>query len=93
VIEQLLLTYAVKEWRDEQSKQRSYTYDDSQPSVERTSTTGDEGRAIADTPHLTGDPEFDAIELQETAVSGTGLTDLQREFEEYEGRAGGRHTA
>jgi hypothetical protein len=28
-----------------------------------------EARAIADTPHLTGDPEFDAIELAETDPS------------------------
>jgi len=29
--------------------------------------TGEEARALADTPHLTGDPEFDAIELAATA--------------------------
>lgn len=29
--------------------------------------TDDEARALADTPHLTGDPEWDAIELAETS--------------------------
>jgi len=31
--------------------------------------TDDEAREIADTPHLTGDPEFDAVELAETDPS------------------------
>jgi len=40
----------------------------------------DEARSIADTPHLTGDPEFDAIELAETDPSRLPLRERMRGF-------------
>ena len=34
--------------------------------VESREVVGDEAEAVADKPHLTGDPEWDAVELAET---------------------------
>lgn len=39
----------------------------SQPEMQ--TRTGEEARSIADKPHLTGDPEWDALELAETDPS------------------------
>jgi hypothetical protein len=37
--------------------------------VQATTRTDSEARSVADTPHLTGDPEWDALELAETDPS------------------------
>lgn len=49
----------------ERAQVRSYGIDDDRPNAVRT-RTGAEAAAIADKPHLTGDPEWDAIEIAET---------------------------
>ena len=40
----------------------------------------EEARALADTPHLTGDPEWDAVELAETDPTRAPLAERMRGF-------------
>jgi hypothetical protein len=44
-------------------EQRTRELDDDE---QKTTRYGDDAKALADKPHLTGDPEWDAIELAET---------------------------
>ena len=53
----------------ERAKQRALAMLGDPTVLEKTVKTDDEARRLADTPHLTGDPEFDAIELAETDPS------------------------
>lgn len=51
--------------------------DDRAVTVDATTRTGAEAQAIADKPHLTGDPEWDALELAETDPTKPALV-IQR---------------
>lgn len=53
-------TYARERWRSQNPEFEDW----GEPEVE--THTGEAAKKIADTPHLTGDPEWDAIELAET---------------------------
>lgn len=60
-----MLAVEAEENAMERARVRSYGIDDARPSAVRT-RTGAEAAEIADQPHLTGDPEWDAVEIAET---------------------------
>lgn len=62
-IEQVNGIAAIREHIADHTK-RPRSFDDQR--VEVREREGDEAKAVADVPHLTGDPEWDAIELEET---------------------------
>jgi hypothetical protein len=55
---------SVREYLDARAKSDNDPDDEDSPDV--TVRTDPEARRLADTPHLTGDPEWDAAELAET---------------------------
>lgn len=77
-----MLLVAARGWKEAQAKRRQGPYYDDtvpfEPDVEV--LTDEEAAATADAAHLTGDPEFDAIELAETSGDGK---DWQAEYEAY----------
>lgn len=79
VLEQLALAQVIRDWREAQRKGHAGTPDN--PS--RSYQTDKEAQKLADTPHYTGDPEFDAVEAQETdPTKGGNLLDEYREWME-----------
>jgi hypothetical protein len=77
VFEQQAFSDWVEEQREKREKERNADDDpyrdfDAPRAVTRTDA---EARALADTPHLTGDPEWDAIELAETDPNRAPLSE------------------
>ena len=75
-IEQLLGMNAIQEYLEEQRDNQDSDTPlhqlldrDGHGPPDVTVRTGEEARKLADTPHLTGDPEWDEIELRETDPS------------------------
>lgn len=77
--EQVFAQNAVREYlREKQERIESHSHVDpydfsSQPEVK--TAKGEKARKLADRPHLTGDPEFDAIELAETDPTRAPLSE------------------
>lgn len=88
--EQLFGLQAIREYFDERAKNRRDDEDNAADDDMRgweekmrappiTKVRDDEeARRLADTPHLTGDPEWDAIELAETDPSRPPLSERMR---------------
>ena len=87
VLEQILLLTAAREWKAELGrKKRGPHYDDRTPyDVESEISSGEEARQLADTPHLTGDPEFDEIELNELKSGKNWAAEYQSYTKERHG--------
>lgn len=79
-IEQVLALEAIGLQRSEAAERAAFhsvalAGGDTTPFVKKEVRTDDEARSIADTPHLTGDPEWDAIELEMTDPNRPPLSD------------------
>jgi hypothetical protein len=71
-LEQVLALEALASIRNEgaeRARKQRDMLDDKPVEIEREVITGAQGEAVADKPHLTGDPEWDEIELLETDPS------------------------
>lgn len=77
-----MLLVAARGWKEEKAKRSQGPYYDDripfEPDVEV--LTDEDAADVADTAHLTGDAEFDAIELAETSRTDV---DWQAEYEAY----------
>lgn len=78
-MEQILLKRAISAHLQDLKKAAEAPDEGEDP--QREVRTDEEGQQLADTPHLTGDPEFDAIELSE--AGDVRSTDYLEEWKAY----------
>lgn len=72
--EQVFAQDAFLKYLREQEPPEHAPYDENAPPIAEV-RTDEAARLLADTPHLTGDPEWDAVELSETDPSRASLSE------------------